>query len=175
MAKTADRKKAGTSKLEATARRRLFVRAYLANGRNALRAAISAGFSEIGAGTTGHRLLKEPKVAAMLEEATREYEKISGLDQTRTLQEVARLAYFDPRRTFHDDGTPKHLLELDDDTAAAVASEKTLQVAGGTGVSVERKYHDKNAALDKAMRFHGLYEKDNEQKGESLSLVVKFV
>lgn len=168
-----DNVKAGTSRIEAQARRRLFVRAYLANGRNALQAAISAGFSEKGAGQTGYQLLKEPQVVAMLEEATREYEKIAGLDQTRTLQEIARIAYFDPRRTFHDDGTPKHLLEMDDDTAAAIASEKTLQVAGAV-TSVERRFHDKNAALDKAAKFHGIYEKDNKQR-EPVKVIVELV
>lgn len=170
--------RAGGSKLEALARRRLFVRAYLSNGRNGAAAAISAGFSAKNATVAGSRLLAESKVAALIAEATKEYEQITGLEQTRTLKEIARVAYFDPARAYHQDGTPKHVLDMDADTRAVIAGEKIHTTMAGDQVVAtvtERKFLDKNAALDKAMRFHGLYEKDNEQKDKDYRVTIRYV
>ena len=115
----------------------------------------------------------------MIEEATRSFEKITGLDQERTLKEIGRLAYFDPARAFHTDGTPKHVLDMDEDTRAAIAGTKTSVTMAGDAVvaqHTEHKFHDKNAALEKAAKFHGIYEKDNTQRnGQSLSLKVVLV
>jgi phage terminase small subunit len=40
----------------------------------------------------------------------------------RVLQELARIAFFDPRKLFNHDGSLKDITELDADTAAAIAS-----------------------------------------------------
>lgn len=165
--------KAGTSAIEAQARRRLFCKAYLANGRNGTQAAITAGFAPNSAGVTASRLLQEAYVIEYLAAATKEFEAITGLTAERTLREVARLAYFDPRRTVNGDGTLKALHELDDDTAAAVASEKTT-IDGDAVTTTDRKFHDKNAALEKAMKHHGLYEKDTQAKA-GVDVTIRFV
>ena len=117
----------GTSKAAAQARRVKFAVAYLANDQNGTQAAIAAGFAPAGAHVAASRLLKDAKVLAEIEEGRKRLSLLVDLDPARTLQEVARIAYFDPRRAFHDDGTPKHVLEMDDDTAAAVAGVETLQ------------------------------------------------
>lgn len=93
--------------------------------------------------------------------------KIAGLDVTRTLREIARLAYSDPRRFYNPDGSLKLIHDLDDDTAATIASVEVdvLKEDGkAVGETVKVKQWDKNAALEKAMKFHGLYERDNAQR-----------
>jgi phage terminase small subunit len=83
--------------------------------------------------------------------------------------EVARIAYSDPRKFYNADGSLKSILELDDDCAATIAS------VSGTVVGMTRKLKqwDKNAALEKAMKFHGAYERDNAQPNAALAQAVK--
>ncbi len=173
------RAKAGTSPAAARDRRQAFVDAYLTNGRNGTQAAIAAGFAANGAGVTAVRLLKEPLIAAKVAQHVEKAQAISGLTVERTLQEVARLAYFDPRQLLRDDGSLKPINELDADTAAAIASleqdditegEGDLQKTIGTARKV--KLHSKTAALEMAMRHLGQYEKDNRQKGPDLAMQV---
>ena len=98
------------------------------------------------------------------------------LSAERTKLEIARLAYFDPRKMFHEDGRPKNVTELDDDTAAAVAGLEVLEEYEGHGQDRElvghvKKYRigDKNSALEKAAKILGLFEKDNRQQTASLA------
>jgi phage terminase small subunit len=179
---TQKRTKAGTSKEAAAKRREVFARAYLANGRNATEAAITAGFSRHSAHTRGLELVKDRETAALIEATHAELSAITGLDQERTLREVARLSYADPRKMFRPDGTLIPVHELDDDVAATVASieheteTETSEDGESTTTRLAKvKVWDKNAALEKAMKFHGLYEKDNRQRGESLSIKVQLV
>lgn len=167
-------RKAGTSPAEARLRRESFVRHYMSNGRNGTQAAIAAGWNPKSAGVIASNLLKEVNVQAHLNALTTEYEKISGLDAQRTLREVARLAYFNPKKTRREDGSLIPMHELDDDTAAAIAGEEITEAGDGT-VTTKIKYADKRGALDMAMKFHGHYEKDNQQKQENVLIKVVFV
>lgn len=182
MTKKKPRVKAGTSKSAALARRKAFAKAYLANGRNATEAALAVGFSPRSAHVRGLELVKDRVTSALIEEAHAELSKITGLDMERTLREVARVSYSDTRKLYREDGTLKPPAEWDDDSAAAVAGVETLEEFDGRGeerkligYTKKLKIWDKNAALEKAMKFHGLYEKDNAQRAESLSLEVVLV
>ena len=90
------------------------------------------------------------------------------LERVRVLKEIARLALFDPRGVVHREGprrgTFKTLDELDEVTAAGVASFKIT--ADG---SIEYKFHSKTAALEQAAKHLGLFERDNEQKKDPLT------
>lgn len=175
------RVKAGTGKAAAAARRVAFVEAYIANGRNGTEAAIAAGFSPHSAHSRALELVKDREVIEMIEERHEALSVITGLDQVRTLREVARIAYSDPRKLFTETGSLKEMSELDDDCAAIVASVETEQVKssgeGGDGALAQTKklkLWDKNAALEKAMKFHGLYEKDNLQAPKPIHITMVF-
>lgn len=88
-----------------------------------------------------------------------------GLTMERTLREVGRVSYFDPRKLFDDKGNLKKPSEWDDDTAAAISH------IGRNGPVP----FDKNAALDKAMKHLGLYEKDNSQGAEAMAKLFVYV
>jgi len=153
-----------------------FVAEYLTDF-NATQAAIRAGYSAKSAKQIGSRLLTRDDVKAAIspkrEEAVAERAEAINrmvLSAERTRLEIARIAYFDPRRMFDKDGRPLALTELDDDTAAAVAGLEVTEEYEGQGedrrlVGHVKKWKlaDKNAALDKAAKIIGLYEKDNEQ------------
>jgi len=152
-------------------KRSLFVKAFIANGGNATQAAIAAGYSAKTAKQTGSRMLTFVDVKAAVEAYRAHASERAGLSAERTLQEVARIAYFDPRRLFDEKGNLKLITDLDDDTAAGVASVEHLEEYQGRGEDRELVGHtkkvkiaDKNSALDKAMKHFGLYDLDNRQK-----------
>lgn len=79
------------------------------------------------------------------------------------LTEVRRLCLSDISGIMHPDGRVKLPHELDADTRAAVASFE-IDAKG----AIKYRFWDKNAALDKAAKYLGLYEKDNKQKIDPL-------
>lgn len=157
--KAAKKVKAGTSKASAEMKRIAFVEAFLANGENATQAAITAGFAPKSCGVTGAKLLKDPRVAAIIK--SRRLEIVAGLELNteRLIKEVARLAFSDARNIYHPDGTIKKLHELDDDTAAAVASYEVDDKG-----TIKYKFWDKNSAQERASKIIGAFERDNQQK-----------
>ena len=162
------RAKAGTSKAEAAHKKILFAKAYLANGGNKTQAAVTAGYKPgRGAEKAGQRLSQDVVVQALIKEGHQKAAAIAGLTVERTLLELARMAYSDPRKLKTKDGAWIPLEELDDDTAAALASldeeqvTKVIEVNGKEKTVAEFnrkvKLWDKNSALEKAMKYHKLY------------------
>ena len=148
---------------------RLFALEYLKD-RNGTQAAIRAGYSAHTAGSQAERLLRKVEIKALIEAVVIKAEEKVGLTVERTLLELARMAFFDPRKLFREDGSPKPITELDDDTAAALAGLDVHEEYTGQGedkvfVGYTKKYKlvDKNAAIDKAMKHFGQYKRDNEQ------------
>lgn len=97
------------------------------------------------------------------------------LTAERVMLESARLAFFDPRALFDEQGNPLPVTELDDHTAAAIAGLEVLEQYEGSGderhlVGHLKKYKiaDKNAALERAAKLLGMFEKDNRQKADPL-------
>ena len=84
----------------------------------------------------------------------------------RLLREIGRLAFVDPRRLLREDGTMLPLHELDDDTAAAIASVEVDEYG-----KLKYKLWDKGAAQEKLAKVLGVYEKDNEQKAPTVTTV----
>ena len=74
----------------------LFAHAYLANGRNGMQAAISAGYSARTAATQASRLLKHSTVKAIVQAANQSSLKIQGVSDITEeciLMEYATLAF----------------------------------------------------------------------------------
>lgn len=163
-----------------TKRQEAFAVEYIRNGQNAS-AALRATYdcSRANANTVARRaseMLKVPLVAARIDEIKRpiieKLEREAGISMERTLKELARIAYFDARKLFNADGTPKPINDLDDDTVAALAGLEVASVGNaevGIGQVMKYKIADKNSALDKCMKHLGLYERDNRQKPDPAS------
>lgn len=99
-----------------------------------------------------------------------------GADIERVFKEAARIALFDPRKMFDDDGKPLHISQLDDDTAAAIAGLEIVTKGNsemGFGEVLKVKIADKNAAIEKLFKFHGMYIRDNAQKTDPLADVLR--
>jgi phage terminase small subunit len=148
-----------------TKKQQRFVDEYLIdlNGRQA---AIRAGYTVRRAEVTAAELLKNRKVSAYLQEKLAARERRTHITQDRVLQELARLAFFDIRRLYNDDGTMKKPTELDDETAAGLAgidvveSSETTMEEGELKVTPlftrKAKGFDKKGALELCMRHLGM-------------------
>ena len=130
------------------------------------------------------RLLRNSKVAARISDLRAPALAAADITIERTLREVARIAYADPRRLFNPDGSMKAVGDMDEDTVALISSiEMTCTPgpvdeegkAGEPTRTTKVKLWDKNSALEKLMRHQGMFEKDRAQARENLSIQVVFV
>jgi phage terminase small subunit len=173
-----------------------FVDEYLVD-LNATQAAIRAGYSAKTADAIGRENLGKPLVAAAVAARKKERAERTRITADRVLLELARIAFFDVRRLFREDGSMKAPHELDDDAAAALASlevveefddrpaetEQEPQAHGGSlkrsrrtlvGYTRKVKVFDKSPALTNAMRHLGMFEQDNNQvAGGFVALLAK--
>ena len=147
---------------------------------NATEAARVAGSSAKDLSTAGWEILRKPEVAAEVQRYHAEAAVKVGLSVEHTLLEFARLAYADIRKLYEADGTLKLPHQLDDDAAAAVAGFEVDELFEGAGKNREMigftrkaKLFDKNSALEKAMKYYGLYEKDNDQVANAVARIFK--
>jgi len=154
-------------------RQKAFVAQYLLD-RNATQAAIRAGYSQRSARQTGCDLLTVPAVAAQIAALEAEALHSAGLSLAQTLTTLRRCLVFDARKLYHDDGTPKALSELDDDTAACIEgieSRDEWGIRDGERVVTGRVHKYKIAgrirAVELAMRHFGAFAKENEQQGKA--------
>ncbi len=158
-----------------TAKQQRFVDEYLID-QNGTQAAIRAGYSAKTAQQMATENLLKPVVRAAIEAGLAKQQERTGITADRVLQEVARIGLFDPRKLFRDDGEPKGIHDLDDDTAAAISGVKvsTRKDEDGKGETTvtEYKISDKNTALEKLFKHLGLYELDNQQRVDPLVAVL---
>lgn len=100
---------------------------------NATKAAKAAGYSAKTAGQQASRLLKNVKVQEYLQK--KQVKVANKLEATheRTMLEIARIAFADPRKMYDDAGNLKNIKDMDDDTAAAIASVETEELFEGRG------------------------------------------
>jgi len=155
-----------------TIREQHFVEHYLRDG-NATQAAIRAGYSPKHAPRIGSELTKRPAIRACIETGRKNAALRAQLSADRVLLEAARVGLSDIRELFDERDQIKPISEWSDDIAAAVSSikvvpEYTTDEDGRrvlAGYRREVKFWDKGAGLDKLMRYLGLYDADNRQRG----------
>lgn len=140
------------------ARRHLFIENYLTTF-DVQKACEAAGYGRDGdidyQQKLGRKLLRDKKVADVIERRLTDSLKGIGINKGRVLVEIKRIATFDARKLFFDDGTPIPIQDLDDDTAACVSGVEVIEQFEGSGENRRftgylKKYRicDKNKALD---------------------------
>lgn len=164
-----------------TAKQRRFVDEYLVD-LNATQAAIRAGYSAKRADAIGYENLRKPDIAEAVSTAMKEREKRTQITQDRVLQELARIAFFDIRKLYNEDGSMKAPQELDDDAAAALSGIDVTEEFQGRGEDREHigftkkaKVFDKGTALTLAMRHLGMLKDKVEHSGEIKSPELKLI
>lgn len=117
-----------------------------------------------------HVLLKKPEIAARIA-VLRERLSEFLVSEDSILREFARVGFSDIRRMFDANGNLKNIHDLDDETAASVASVK-LKMINASGGEIEYvkeiRLWPKHPALDSLAKSYGIYEKDNKQKKPDL-------
>lgn len=112
-----------------------FVAEYIVD-LNGAAAARRAGYSEHTAREIAAQLMAKPEVLAAIEQAKRERIERTEITADRVLQELARLAFSDPRKFYRPDGSMKAPHELDDDTAATLASIDVIEITNGMAIEI---------------------------------------
>lgn len=160
-----------------TAKQRRFAEEYAVD-LNGTQAAIRAGYSNKGAEVQASELLRIGKVRLHVDKLLRERSKRTEITADRVLQELARIAFFDMRKLYREDGSLKPVTELDDDAAAVLAGVDVVEMAGGAKMggsdglahipmfTKKAKIPDKVAALGLAMRHLGMLKDKVEHTGK---------
>jgi phage terminase small subunit len=160
-----------------TPKQQRFVEEYLID-LNATQAATRAGYSAKTANEQGARLLANVSVRSAIEQAKAERSERTHITQDRVLQELARIAFFDLRKLYREDGSLKNPSEWDDDTAAALAGVEVVETKGNAEFGGEEgarhvpefvkkaKTFDKNSALTLVMRHLGMLKDKTEITGK---------
>lgn len=154
----------------ANQRQEHFVLLMLQPGMTATEAYVRAyGAKRSTAEKLASRLMRNDGVANAIAEGRAKLAKRLELTAERTLSEVARLAYSDIGELEDPETRQLHrsLRDIPEDARRAIRKVKVKsrtfhdEDAGDvTEETVEYELHDKNAALDKAMRNQGLYPKE---------------
>lgn len=151
------------------AKQRAFCVAYLANGFNATAAAKEAGYSARTAESQGSRLLRNAKVAAYLASKTKKAFADREITAKRVLDEIAKLAFFDPRRLYNPYGSLLPVHELEPEVAAAIAGVDVRELfADGDRIGELKKvkFADKVKALELLGRYLKLFVDRVEHKAD---------
>jgi phage terminase small subunit len=155
-----------------------FVQEYLIT-LNASEAARRAGYSAKTAHVIGQENLRKPAIQAALRYANEERQRNVQVTPERTLLEIARIAFSDPRKLFDESGQMKEPNEWDDDTAAAIASFEVEELYEGDGmggkIAIGRakkvKFWSKTAATDQLGKHLRLFLDHKDQTREISELL----
>jgi phage terminase small subunit len=152
--------------MKMTPRKATFITEYSLHG-NGTQAAVKAGVPESSAHVTASRWLKEPKIAAAIDEQKERLKAKLELTAERVLLELMRIAYYDPAKLYdeHGERIPVHL--LDEDTRRAVASieDETRKASGTTTRSQYVKMADKKGAAELLGKYLKLFTERVEHDG----------
>lgn len=132
---------------------------------NATQAAIRAGYSKNSAASQGERLLRNAEIKALTQQKGKTIFQALDISVERVLNEIARLAFLDPRKFYDENGNLKGITQLDDDTAAALAGMEVEEAyehfgkgqAKPTGILKKIKFADKSKNLEMLGRYHKLF------------------
>ena len=169
-------KQSGTSSAPSAYRRlkrreRRFLDEYLL-GKTGVDAIRAIGFTGTRPDVAASKLLARQHVREALAERRADLMESMGLRQETVIRELMRIGFSDYRKLLSEDGTIR--ADMDDDTAAAVASIETVTV-GETGRVSKVKFWDKAKALTDLTAILGLRKQDNaprDNPGPGLTVIV---
>ena len=125
--------------------------------------------------TKASTLAADAEVSARVAELSAQAAATNEVTVERITRELARLSFFDVRRTVGPDGRPLGLHELDEDTARAIVGIEVVNIGNsdvGIGEVLKFKMGDKKGSLELLGRKVGMFEKDNEQARHLTRVVI---
>ncbi len=145
-----------------TAKQEKFCQEYLVDF-NATQAAIRAGYSEKTAGVIGDENLKKPYIAEFIK-SIREKDAINaGITREMVLNGYKKLAFYDSRKFYDENGNILSVPDLDEETAFALTGFEVMEEKGGNGqgqqvvlgYTKKIKMSDRKGALDSLCKVLG--------------------
>ena len=125
---------------------------------NATQAAIRAGYSKDTANRIASENLTKPDIQEFITILRLETSKRTEITIDAVLNEYRKLAMFDVRKLYNDDGSIKSVSDLDDDTAGAIIG---IEVIEGEFTNTKKvKLSDKKGALDSICKVLGFNAPD---------------
>ena len=94
------------------------------------------------------RLLTNANIQNYISEKQKEIEKRTEVTQDMVVQELAKIAFFNIKDIYTENGTLKQIKDIDDNTSKAIASVKTLQKAGSMKINVNMQGQDEDIPLE---------------------------
>lgn len=163
-------------KEQTEARIRNFIENYIATG-NAKDSAIAAGYSPKSAAAIGCQLAKRPDVVQAMKARQEVLARKFELQTDDVLRELSAIVHFDPRRLFDEVGGLIRIKDLPEDVAKAIAGiDVAIKMEGKDVIRVMKlRFADKNAAIEKAMKHLGLFERDNKQQTNAMTELLAHV
>lgn len=148
-----------------TDKQQRFVEEYLID-LNATQAAIRAGYKATSKNSfevIGYQLLQKSSVSEQIQLAMAERSRRTGINQDRVIQELARIAFVNPRNVINPEDASVRDGASEDDLAC-IQSVKVKTMDGDKGSSVEREVRlaDKMRALELLGKHLGMF-KDKAQ------------
>lgn len=142
-----------------TDKQKLFCHEYMVD-LNATQAAIRAGYSPNTASVIGSENLSKPNIQEYI--ANLKNKKLEKVDISaeRVLQELGKLAFYNVKQLYDDDGRPLSITDLDDNTAAAICGIDICTQGNqeiGYAEVTKIKLSDKKGALEQLGRYHKLF------------------
>ncbi len=170
-------KAAARDKQGLTPKQAAFVAEYLTD-LNATQAAKRAGYSAHTCNEQGARLLANVSVRSAIDAALAKRAEKLEITADRVLTELARLAFFDARNLFDDDGNPIKVPDLDEDSARAIVGMDVVMIGNaemGIGQVQKVKLADKKGALELLGKHIGLFKNELKISGglETTTKVIK--
>lgn len=149
-----------------TAKQTLFCKEYLIdlNATRAYKAVYIGIKNDAVAASNGERLLRNADIQAFVAEEMEKRGKRTDITADKVVKELAKVAFFDIRKIYNEDGSLLKPSELDDDSAGAVMGLESFEDVLTAGVTRKVKLSDKVKALEILGRHLGIFEKDNGQK-----------
>lgn len=147
------------------------------NASRAYKTAYKSCKSDLTARTNASKLLTKTNIQKYISEKQKEIEEKTEITQKKIIQELAKIALFNIKDIYNENGTLKKVTELDDDTAKAISGVKILQKAGAMKISlsktndeiplehipeqtVEFKTNDKTRALELLGKHLGMFKEN---------------
>ena len=129
------------------------------NATRAYKAAYKSCRKDETAYVNGSKLLRNTKVQEYIAEKQQEMQERNKITQDTIIQELAKIALFNIKDIYNEDGTLKKVTELDDDTAKAISGVKILQKAGAMKIILS-KTNDKTKALELLGKHLGMFKEN---------------
>lgn len=144
-------------------RQELFCKEYIIDF-NGTKAAIRAGYSEKTAKEIASENLTKLNIAARVTELKADIFDAVGITQAKIYRELARVALYDIRKAYDENGSLKSIHLIDDDTAAAIIGLDVDEIWGYNvtedrkeiqGETKKVKFADKLNALNQLIKIGG--------------------